>query len=198
MRYNLTCITDSIEEPVTKSDLLTHVRVTEEDDEKILLLYAKAARRHLEKTCGISMMLSTWSLYLDYFPSFIEIPRLPLNSLSSIKYRDTSSTWSTYVGVALGDNSKVQIIDSDNYCEIRPAYGTSWPSPTPIPECVWITYVAGYGSSQNDVPADLRLAVLMLASHYFENREASSQLDLRPLPFGVESLISPYNCQRGM
>lgn len=43
------------------------------------------------------------------------------------------------------------------------------------------------------VPADLRLAVQMLAAHWFENREATIVgVSAAPLPLGFDDLIRPH------
>lgn len=44
-----------------------------------------------------------------------------------------------------------------------------------------------------DAPADLREAILMLAAHFYENREAVLVgVGASPLPFGYEHLINPH------
>lgn len=49
---------------------------------------------------------------------------------------------------------------------------------------------ASFGGGQ--VPADIRLAVLLLVGHFVKNREASSTQQVISLPFGVSSLLSPF------
>lgn len=45
----------------------------------------------------------------------------------------------------------------------------------------------------SDVPAALKEAVLQLAAHWFENREASvAGVTMIAIPFGVEQIISEY------
>ena len=54
------------------------------------------------------------------------------------------------------------------------------------------TFTATYGGAgQPAVPNDLRQAVLMLAAHWYENREASS-VAMREPPFGVSEIIREY------
>jgi len=54
-----------------------------------------------------------------------------------------------------------------------------------------IRFTAGYGPAADDTPEDLRHAVTLLAAHFYENREATT--DTRtPLPLGVASLVAPY------
>ena len=55
-----------------------------------------------------------------------------------------------------------------------------------------MAFEAGYGPAPEDVPAPLRLAILMLAGHWFERREAAVETTLERLPLGVAALISPF------
>ena len=51
----------------------------------------------------------------------------------------------------------------------------------------------GEDSPPEDVPADLELAVLMLAADWYENREASIVgVSAMPVPFGVIQITNEY------
>lgn len=54
-----------------------------------------------------------------------------------------------------------------------------------------IAFTAGYGSSFDDVPADLAQAVMLLAAHYYEYRDETA-LSSGCMPFGVTALIDRY------
>ncbi len=66
-----------------------------------------------------------------------------------------------------------------------------------IPEgsVIEILLEAGYALSWGDVPADLRQAVLMLASHFYEYRNDTG-LSEGCMPFGVSSLIERFKQMR--
>ena len=54
-----------------------------------------------------------------------------------------------------------------------------------------VAFTAGYGTTPDAVPDDLRHAITLLAAHFYENREATT--DTRtPLPLGVGSLLAPH------
>lgn len=56
---------------------------------------------------------------------------------------------------------------------------------------VQISFAAGFGAIWQEVPADLRQAVFLLAAHYYENRmDASGAAGL--MPFGVMSLLDTH------
>ncbi len=56
---------------------------------------------------------------------------------------------------------------------------------------VEIRFDAGFGTSFEDVPADLAQAVMLLAAHYYEYRDETA-LSQGCMPFGVTSLIARY------
>ncbi|QUJ77962.1 head-tail connector protein [Sulfitobacter albidus] len=54
-----------------------------------------------------------------------------------------------------------------------------------------VRFLAGFGAEFDDLPADLRQAVLMLAAHYYEYRHDTALSD-GCMPFGVSSLIERF------
>lgn len=58
-----------------------------------------------------------------------------------------------------------------------------------------LEFEAGYAADWAGLPADLKQAVLLLASHYYEYRHETSLSD-GCMPFGVSSLIERYKSMR--
>jgi uncharacterized phiE125 gp8 family phage protein len=58
-----------------------------------------------------------------------------------------------------------------------------------------IAFVAGYGAGFDAIPPDLAQAVLMLAAHFYEYRDAVAPTG-GAMPFGVASLIERYRTLR--
>lgn len=58
-----------------------------------------------------------------------------------------------------------------------------------------VRFLAGYGPDWDDIPADMRQAVLMLAAHYYEYRHDTA-LAGGCMPFGVTSLIERFRTMR--
>ena len=54
-----------------------------------------------------------------------------------------------------------------------------------------ISFTAGFGDSWNSVPDDLRQAVLLVATHFYENRAGDLELD-GGLPFAVMPILDQY------
>ena len=61
----------------------------------------------------------------------------------------------------------------------------------PIGGAAEIEFRAGFAETWDDVPADLRQAVFLLAAHFYERRSEASGGEGR-LPYGVTTLIERY------
>lgn len=58
-----------------------------------------------------------------------------------------------------------------------------------------VRFTGGFGPAWEDLPPDLAQAVLLLAAHFYENREATG-LGAGCMPFGVTSLLQRYRPMR--
>jgi uncharacterized phiE125 gp8 family phage protein len=72
--------------------------------------------------------------------------------------------------------------------------GTSLPT-IPTDGLVKVVFDAGFGPAWTDVPVDLRQAVLLLASEFYEHRHDDSA-QAAGLPFGVVTLIERWRTVR--
>jgi uncharacterized phiE125 gp8 family phage protein len=50
----------------------------------------------------------------------------------------------------------------------------------------------GVDMTVSPLPPALKQAVLMLVSHFFENKEAVTDVQMQAIPLGVDRLIAPY------
>jgi len=58
-----------------------------------------------------------------------------------------------------------------------------------------VRFSAGYGDVWEEVPADLREAVFLLAAHFYENRSEGGVV-AGTMPFGVVVLLEAYRTAR--
>lgn len=181
----LKLITGPATEPVTVSELKTHLRIDSATEDTYLGTLIQTAREDCEQFQNRSYITQTWELTLDGWPKFpIKLPRPELVSVTSVKYYDTADTETTYST----DNYFVDT--SSEVGRIGLNYNITLPSTTLRPQnAVIIQYVAGYGGA-SDVPQRIKHAILMLAGHYYENRETVSLVDLKQIPMGVMSLLN--------
>jgi uncharacterized phiE125 gp8 family phage protein len=170
-------------EPVTRNEAKAHCRIDLNDDDALVDGLIKAAREWCENRIGQQFMPATWRLKLDRFPSWtIELPRPPLTAVSSVVYLDTAGASQTL-------SSSLYRVDTDSMPgRLTPAYSQLWPVTYSVTSAVTITYTAGYASA-SAVPQSIKQAILLLVGHWYENREATSDANLREIPQAVESLL---------
>ena len=143
-------------EPITLDEIKAHCRVTHADDDVYLIGLVAACREYAETLTRRSFVSTTWRLTLDDWPSVREgnfgstldaiiLPRSPVASVTSITYIDMAEATQTLA------TSVYELSNTTEPATIRLKYGQSWPSVLGHPECITITFVAGYGA-YDEVP----------------------------------------------
>lgn len=125
-----------------------------------------AAREYCEDITRRALAKQTIEVYLDKFPSArdIELPRPPLVSVTSVKYKDSAGIETTMTA----DADYLVDADSEPGRIVLP-YGKSWPSFTPYPvNPVVIQYEAGYTT----LPKYLKTAMLLHIGYFYNHRDA--------------------------
>ena len=176
---------------VSLEEIKSQARVAHDEEDTLLARLVDAATRHVEQRTRRALITQTWRLSLDEFPcEAIYVPRPPLIAVSSIAYIDEEGDSQTL-------SSALYRVDAARHPgRITPAWGESWPVALAIVNAVTVTHTAGYGSSPSDVPEDLRHAVLLLASHWFDERGAVLVGSIsKTIEFAVESLCEPYEVE---
>jgi uncharacterized phiE125 gp8 family phage protein len=167
---------------LTTDEAKAHCRIDASDEDDLIDGLIAAATTHVERVCGISLVATSWRLWLDDFESEVELPR-KASSVTSVKFTDSADDEST--------------VDASNYDLITDETGTSYirfrddyDFPTDLAEiqAVEIVFVAGAATSA-DVPPDLKHAVLLLVGHWYRNREAVDVGGFEELPLAVRALI---------
>ena len=187
-------ITEPAEEPVTLLEIKNHLRITHDDEDATLQMYAKAARMYAETTlCWRAFITQELELTKDWFLPVFKLPRPPLQSVTSITYTDHENNVETV-------DAADYIVDTDSEpARIVPAYGETWPSATLAPvNGVRVRYMAGYGDGPQDVPEAIRQGILILAGHFFEVRQpVVIGTSVMVVPMTVEALLLPYRAWGG-
>lgn len=159
--------------PTTAEDTLLEALIT-------------VAREYCENYQNRVYITQTWELILDMWPcgDIIEIPKPPLQSVTSIKHKDTAGVESTWAATNY-------IVDPDSFVgRVALAYGCAWPTTTLYPIAgIRIRFVAGYGITADSVPVRVKQAMLLLIGHLYEYREAGVERALQEIPFGVKALL---------
>jgi uncharacterized phiE125 gp8 family phage protein len=173
--------------PVSLSDLKAHCRVDGDDSDLVLTGYLAGAVDHLDGWTGIlGRCLVTQSWRQDY-DQFMPIMRLPLGPVASV----TSVTWRNSAGqlaTVASDDYALQADDLGAY--VRFKNGFIAPGDLYLTRAVSVTFVAGTPAEQ--VPAAIKVAIMLLVSHWNENREAVAERVMSEMPVGASALLAPY------
>ena len=152
-------IVEPSEEPITLAEAKARLSINDNIDDADITSHIKAAREQGESHTARSFITQTLELALDRFPSEIELPKGPVQSITSIKYLDSDGVEQTL------DSANYML---DDYSE-RPwallTAGNSWPDTYDTPLAVKVRYVAGFGLAA-DVPEDIKNAILIAVGHW--------------------------------
>lgn len=169
------------EEPIGLADLKAHLRIVEAAEDAALQGFIRAARRAVEARGGLSLVSQKWRLAFDAPPSrLLTLPRAPVAAIDAV--------------VAVTD-AGAQAVAAELYAvDIGGAGRVKTLGPWPAGRSVAgyrIDFTAGWPSAAS-VPEELKLAVRMLAGHFFENREGAQAERIFAVPQAVDALIAPF------
>ena len=159
-----------VTEPITTAYAKSHLRVDITDDDTLIANLVTAARQYTEIFCARSFGQHTYRADLWDFADLMKLPLGPVQSIESIKYRDTASP------------SVLQTLATTVYAKNKDSivreYGQSWPSINSRFDAVQVTFKTGYSdlASPEDtianVPEGVKSAMLLLIGDLYENRES--------------------------
>lgn len=178
----LTRITGPAFPVVSLAEIKAHARVLHSDDDTLLEQLVAAAADHLNGSTGIlGMCLASqeWELSYDQFPAGpIKLPLGPVLSVDEVTYLNEAGSAVTLSPL----DYEIDLTNGDGW--VAPV--DSWPATGSYLNAARIAFTAGHATAA-DVPAALRVAVMMLAGHWYNNREGQGEL-----PASVDALVMPY------
>jgi len=179
-------------EPVSVTQVKSHLKITSSAEDDLLGLYITAARQAAEDITKRALIDTQWELTIDTLDADkIDLPRPPLSTLSTevvITYTKSTGDTTTVEATAYA----VEHRNEPGF--IRLAYESSWPSDIQDSEgAVRIVYRSGY-TTANSAPEAIKHWIKLRAGAMYENREplitGVSQTDLNR-DF-VDGLLDPY------
>ena len=181
-------ITPVATEPVTLAEAKLHLRLivdpadtTPHPDDAMIQAQISAAREFAEHYTGRALAPQTLELALDEFPAdSIELPRVPVTAITSIKYIDVDGAEQTL------DAELYSLDDYGITAWVDPAYDTAWPETRAIKNAVKVRYTAGYETA----PSTVKDAMLLTVAHLYENRQEATSYKVEQIPMGTKSLLN--------
>jgi uncharacterized phiE125 gp8 family phage protein len=185
--------TDPTALPLTMEEVRLHIKVDDDSEDASLFGYLRAETEHAEAYCNRSLLTQTWDLFLDAWPTEpVELPRPPLNSVTSVMYSTQGST--TYAQTFASTN---YLVDTDSEPgRVVLKENETWPSANlEAKNPIRIRYVAGYGDKGSDIPESIRIGILLNLADRFEYRENNPEIGFRQelqVTRAAERLFAPY------
>ena len=175
---SLSLLSPAAAEPVTLDEVKLHLRVTGTAEDAFISGIVAAAVRAVEARGGLALMTQAWRLTLDAPPDeTLVLPIAPVASVDRVTVSAATVDASAYE-VASGSPGRLRV-------------AAPWPAPANAIGDVSIEFTVGY-ANVDDVPAPLKQAVMMLAAHFYENRESAGEARVYTVPRSVDALIAPY------
>lgn len=190
-------------EPVGLEEMKAHLRIDYDKEDALIEQYITAARTRLERLTGRCFVEQEWELQSDSFESAIEIPKPPTVGLVSVTYISSAGPEVTV------DPADYALVQGGEFQPATLIWNTAFPTSLATRgDAARIRFKAGWpaetGGAEPDyaanVPGDIKQAILNLATHYAENREAVAltpvRQELQVMPMLVAEQIAPYILMR--
>jgi uncharacterized phiE125 gp8 family phage protein len=176
---------------VTLTEVKEHLRIEHNDENDWLERAITAAITLAQNYTGRQFITATWTYYMPVFPGgrYIELGKPPLQSVTSIIYKDVAGTSQT---LASATNYTVYTTTEPGYIELHQT--ASWPSTYGDSQDIAIKFVAGYGLTSASVPGPIRTALCSIVAHWHLFREPNAMgLSIMPVPeTSLKFLLGPY------
>ncbi len=184
MLVNATRTSAPAAEPVSVELAKLHMREDLVDSANDAYIHGliEAARDSLETRLSLCLCTTTWvSKFMDLPADYIQLPLQPVQSVTSITYKDQD-------GAAQTLDTSLYTVNNWNFpTRIRRVPGAAWPIGTEVV----VTYEAGYGDDPATVPAALRQWVVMAVTDMYRYRSTSTDKPAVPQQF-AQHLLDPF------
>ena len=181
---------------ISLAEIKSQCRIDTADDDTLLSVLIQAATDHLDGWAGVlgrCLITQTWRQDFCDWPANGKL-RLPFPDVQSVtvKYQDADDVETTM------PSSLYELLEDTIGSYVR--FRKDFTSPALYDDKefpISVTLVAGYGSAASAVPDAIRQAAMILAAHWYENREAVTTGPAPvAVPMAVTSLIEKYRRDR--
>ena len=190
------------DEPITLEEAWHHLRIdtflnsdsppatVSGDDLWLETIGIPAARNWAEGYVGKSLVTQTLELVGTAFPSdYFELPFGPVQSVTSVIYVDEDGIEQTMDAADYDLNTDV------SPSRVQLAYDVdAWPTARDAYNSVRVRYVAGYtpvgdSPSFGNITPSLKIGILLMLGHLYENRETTQASAVTEIPMGARVFL---------
>ena len=190
MRTNLTD-NGATSAVVTAAEFKTHARIYHTQDDAYIATLILSATQVIEHETRRALIERNFTLQLEGFPADREIvlPRSPLSTVTEVQYEAPNGSFLTL------DTVSYHTYSVNGVGRVVLSSTASWPTTLNTGGLdVYVNFTAGYGATSASVPAALRHAVLLQATHMYENRTSVNIGNIvNEIPMTVQRLIVQYH-----
>lgn len=183
-------------EPVTTTEAKTHLNVSGTSKDTYIGTLVTTARRQIERYLNRALINQNWKVYYDYWKHEMLIPfgNLQIAGASPgpaspvVKYRSTDGTLTTlteadyYWVVTTTDPGRIVRKHDVTYPELQDGR----------PDAIEIAFTAGFGATAASVPEEIKHAMKLLITDYYEHRGEVVIGQVNKIPSYVTDLIHSY------
>ncbi|KQX41965.1 hypothetical protein ASD04_18035 [Devosia sp. Root436] len=173
------------EEPVSLAEAKAFLKVDDTAEDGLIATLIGAARLHVEGVTGRALLAQSWRVVLDDWPAdrVVKLPVTPFMAVTEINAYDADgAAHEVPLAQFLSDPDRLLLpADVAGMPVLRERQG------------IEVDYVAGFGTEPEDVPADMRQALLALVGYWFEHRDAVIVAGSGAVvPSGFDRLVAGY------
>ena len=183
--------------PVDLEEIMEHLHVDDpEDEEETVRGMAHAACAFIEKRTGYVLLPTEYSITMSRFWSGgLEVLRGPLRSDPVLEYQSDRNVWDAV------PDSDVWASRQDRQFTVRTITGFNAPQVWQPEDCVRLKFSAGFDAADETGPTlpiedGLRMILMLITGHYYQNREmlgaADAKYGLEAVELGATSLLGAY------
>ena len=177
-------------EPVSLAEAKSHCKIDIDDDDAYVVSLITMAREYVEGVLDTSLITQTLEARYNVFPLWeIVLPRPPMAAGTvTIVYRDEAGQDQTITSAA----GQFQVDTATTPGRVFPLYNGVWPAVRGDENSVTVRWQAGYGASGATTPALCRGLILILVSHWYENRQpvVIGFSQALPIPHTFDTLLA--------
>ena len=186
MLYRSIVITPPEIEPITLEEANTHLRVSGQDEEVTRLI--TVARKSLERYLKRTFITTQYKVFSECWHECMHLPYPTLQSVESVKYIDINGDEQT-----LSEPDYYHVVTNDDPGYIKKRFDACYPElDYGNPDAISIEYTAGYGDTANDVPEDIRHALKLMITNYYEQRGDIIIGSVTRIPNYILDLVHDY------
>lgn len=171
----ITTIVEPTGEVISLLLVKKHLRVTWDHDDVLIESYIDSAIDHVEQMTNRFLLTRTVRQTSESICDRYLLEASPVQSVTSVSVTDTDDVTTTITDFEI-DGDYLVFPDTVEFPALKDS-----------PSAVTVEYVTGYAS----VPKSVTQAIMLLVSHFYENREAVGT-SMKEIPMTTTALLSRY------